>query len=62
MPTLILQTQQDSIAPVEVGHYVERMLPNSRLVVMNATGHCPHLSSPEEVVAEIHHFLQNQIA
>ncbi len=61
LPTLILQTQEDPIAPVEVGHYVHRAVPRSRLVVMKATGHCPHLSSPEEVRAEIAHFLQGVV-
>ena len=60
VPTLILQTQEDPIAPVEVGRYVHSAIPNSRLVVMNATGHCPHLSSPEEVRAQIADFLQGE--
>ena len=59
-PTLILQTQQDPVAPVQVGEYVHRAVPDSHLVVMHATGHCPHLSSPEEVVLEIRHFLQSR--
>src|SRR5688572_16510495 len=49
--SLILQCQQDAIAPMTVGEYVHRHLPNSRLVVMDATGHCPHLSAPDETIA-----------
>ncbi len=60
VPTLILQTREDPVAPVEVGEYVQRAVPNSQLIVMHATGHCPHLSSPEEVVLEVRRFLQSQ--
>jgi len=56
--SLILQCQQDVIAPVAVGEYTKRHLSNSRLVVMNATGHCPHLSAPEETTAAMRAFLE----
>jgi sigma-B regulation protein RsbQ len=57
VPTLILQTQADMIAPVEVGRYLQATLPDSELVVMEATGHCPHMSAPDETVAAIKRFL-----
>jgi sigma-B regulation protein RsbQ len=57
-PALILQCQQDVIAPVVVGEYVQRHLANGRLVLLNATGHCPHLSAPEETTAAIQSFLE----
>lgn len=55
--TLILQCNQDSIAPASVGEYVQRCLPNSELVIMEATGHCPHLSAPGAVSKAIQAFL-----
>jgi sigma-B regulation protein RsbQ len=55
--TLILQCIQDSIAPASVGEYVHRCLPNSELVMMEATGHCPHLSAPGAVSKAIQAFL-----
>jgi sigma-B regulation protein RsbQ len=55
--TLILQCNQDSIAPASVGEYVHRCLPNSELVIMEATGHCPHLSAPGAVSRAIQAFL-----
>jgi sigma-B regulation protein RsbQ len=58
-PTLVLQCSDDVIAPTAVGEYVHRQVPNSRLVVMKATGHCPNLSAPEETVREIQTFLQS---
>jgi sigma-B regulation protein RsbQ len=56
-PALILQCTQDSIAPVEVGKYLHRSLAESQLVVLNATGHCPHMSAPDETVTAMRNFL-----
>ena len=55
--TLILQCAEDVIAPQAVGEYVRRALPNSELVLMEATGHCPNLSAPEETIAAITAFV-----
>lgn len=57
VPSLIMQCAQDIIAPLEVGRYVHRHLPNSELVLMKATGHCPHLSHPEETIRVIREYL-----
>ena len=57
VPTLILQCQDDAIAPLPVGEYVHRYIPKSELVILPATGHCPHLSAPDETVAAITAFL-----
>jgi len=56
-PALILQCSQDAIAPETVGAYMHRSLPQSELVVMQATGHCPNLSAPEETIAAMKSFL-----
>jgi sigma-B regulation protein RsbQ len=56
-PSLILQCAQDAIAPDVVGEYVERTLPNGTLVRLQATGHCPNLSAPEETTAAIKAYL-----
>lgn len=58
-PTLILQCSGDVIAPVEVGEYLHRSLPDSRYVLMNATGHCPHLSAPQETIDQIRRYLND---
>ena len=55
--SLVLQSRQDTIAPMAVGEYVQRHLPDAELVVLNATGHCPHLSAPGETIAAIQDFL-----
>jgi sigma-B regulation protein RsbQ len=57
VPVLILQCSQDAIAPEAVGTYVHEHIPGSRLVKLQATGHCPNLSAPEETVAAIAGFV-----
>src|SRR6185295_13048519 len=52
-PALILQCSDDIIAPGVVGEYVHKHAPKSTLVHLNATGHCPNLSAPEETVSAI---------
>lgn len=56
--TLILQCQRDAIAGTSVGEYVHHCLPNSQFVMMDATGHCPHMSAPKEVVQALKNFLK----
>jgi sigma-B regulation protein RsbQ len=57
VPSLILQCAEDAIAPVEVGHYLSRNLPASTLRLMKATGHCPHMSHPEETITAMKEYL-----
>jgi sigma-B regulation protein RsbQ len=57
VPSLIMQCAEDAIAPVEVGHYLYRTMPNSTLRLMKATGHCPHVSHPEETVEAMKEYL-----
>jgi sigma-B regulation protein RsbQ len=56
-PCLILQCSNDVIAPEVVGQFVHAHLRDSKLVLMNATGHCPNLSAPEETIAAIKAYL-----
>jgi sigma-B regulation protein RsbQ len=60
VPSLILQCSEDIIAPNEVGEYVHRELPGSTLRLMQATGHCPHMSAPEETIALIREYLSSR--
>jgi sigma-B regulation protein RsbQ len=57
VPSLIMQCSDDAIAPLEVGDYLHHHLPGSTLRVMQATGHCPHMSHPDETIRIIKEYL-----
>jgi sigma-B regulation protein RsbQ len=55
--TLILQCSDDLIAPLSVGEYMHRTLPNSVLHIIQNVGHCPHLSEPSASTDAMRSFL-----
>ena len=57
-PSLILQCTNDAVAPVEVGKYMNEHLRYSTLKLIDAIGHCPHVSHPEQTVAAIDDYLR----
>jgi sigma-B regulation protein RsbQ len=56
-PALVLQCSDDIIAPTVVGEFVHEHLRNSQYQHLEATGHCPHMSHPEETIAAIMDYL-----
>lgn len=56
-PALVLQCREDVIAPPEVGRYVHEHLASSELVLLDAVGHCPNLSAPDQVVEAVTAYL-----
>jgi sigma-B regulation protein RsbQ len=59
VPSLILQCSEDIIAPNAVGEYLHTELPGSTLRVMKATGHCPHMSHPQETIQLMQDYLRD---
>ncbi|MEV4121644.1 alpha/beta hydrolase [Micromonospora sp. NPDC049645] len=57
VPTLVIQSAIDAIAPPEVGAYVKDQIAGSRLVTLDATGHCPQLSAPQATAQAIAAFV-----
>jgi len=57
IPTLVLQCDDDVIAPLPVGEYVSRQIVGSTFVPLRATGHCPNLSAPQETIEAIEEFV-----
>ncbi|MGA8851690.1 MAG: alpha/beta hydrolase [Aeromicrobium sp.] len=53
VPTLVLQCSDDLIAPMSAGEYVRDHLADATYVVLDTTGHCPHLSAPATTIAAI---------
>ncbi len=56
-PTLVLQVRDDVIAPMSAGQFVHEQIAGSRLRLLETTGHAPHLTDPDDVIAEIGGFL-----
>lgn len=46
VPTLVIECARDTLAPRTVGAFVHRHIANSKLVTLDASGHCPQLSAP----------------
>jgi sigma-B regulation protein RsbQ len=61
VPSLIMQCSEDMIAPNEVGEYLREAMPGSTLRVMAATGHCPHMSHPDETIEIIREYLSSPV-
>ena len=57
VPTLVLQCAEDVIAPETAGRHVADHVAGSTFIQLAATGHCPHLSAPEETSAAIRAWL-----
>jgi sigma-B regulation protein RsbQ len=57
LPTLVIQSSDDVIAPMPVGRYVADHIADSSLVVLPVSGHCAHLSAPDQVIDAIRTFL-----
>ncbi|QIQ00922.1 alpha/beta fold hydrolase [Streptomyces liangshanensis] len=58
-PTLVAECADDAIAPTGVGAFVQARIKGSRLVTLDATGHCPQLSAPEATATAITAFVED---
>lgn len=58
VPTLILQTNNDAVAPEAVGEYVHSRIENSEYRLMDAEGHSPHVSDAPETIRLITEYLK----
>ena len=52
-PTLIIQASHDFIVPMDVANYLHTHIKGSRLCIIEAEGHLPHVTAPAEVVRTI---------
>jgi sigma-B regulation protein RsbQ len=57
VPTHLLQCADDIAVPAEVNAYLLAHLPQATLTLLPTTGHCPHLSAPQHVLAALQHVL-----
>lgn len=56
-PCLILQCSDDAIAPVAVGDWMYAHMTGATLRVIDAVGHCPHMTAPDTTIREIKRYL-----
>ncbi|MCR6630639.1 MAG: alpha/beta hydrolase [Magnetospirillum sp.] len=50
-PTTIVQTLEDVAVPMEVAGYLHDKWPQSRLEIIDASGHFPHMTAPSQLIA-----------
>lgn len=60
-PALILQCSDDIIAPMSVGEYMQKTMPDAQLTIIENVGHCPHLSAPHASTAAIQGYLSTRV-
>ncbi len=58
MPALIIWGDSDTIIPLKEGQYVQSILPNAELVLMEGVNHIPHLEDHEKFIETVLGFLQ----
>lgn len=57
VPSLVIQIERDSVAPVDVGRYCHEHLAGSQYTLLPVTGHCPHMTHPAETIGAIAAYL-----
>lgn len=57
VPSLIIQCSDDVVAPKAVGEYMHQNMRDSLIRVIDAAGHCPHLSHPDQTVELMREYL-----
>lgn len=58
VPVLIAQSSADYFVPRETADYLHAQIPGSRLAIIDAIGHLPHLTAPEALVDGIRAFVE----
>ena len=55
--TLLIHSQNDIAVPDAVAHYLHKNIAGSKLLHVNAEGHFPHISAPQEIIKAIQSFI-----
>lgn len=55
--SLLVQCTEDIVAPPEVSRYLAQHLPDTTLTMLDAAGHCPHMSHPEATIKAMRSYL-----
>ena len=57
-PTLLIWGKQDKVTPPFVGEKFNELIPNSKLIMMDKSGHAPMMERPEEFNSHLEAFLK----
>ncbi|MED7819464.1 MULTISPECIES: alpha/beta fold hydrolase [unclassified Francisella] len=57
-PTLIINGEEDRIAPIPYSDYMKKHIPNAQQVILKNVGHMPHIEDCDQVVQQINKFLK----
>jgi pimeloyl-ACP methyl ester carboxylesterase len=60
MPTLIIWGDRDTVIPLEEGEYLQSILPNAELMVMDGVNHIPHLEDNKTFIEIVLGFLPSR--
>lgn len=60
-PCLVLQSSNDSLAAVDIGKYMVNNIPHATLDIIEAKGHCLHMTEPKKVLRSVLTFLDSVI-
>jgi len=58
-PTLIFQSQNDSLASPEIGQFISENITTSELDIVKADGHCLHMTHPNKITDAILRYVDN---
>ena len=61
-PSLILQSTMDALAAPSIGEYMQSTMPQSELQLIEAEGHCLHMTHPNQVDRSIIDFALSELA
>jgi pimeloyl-ACP methyl ester carboxylesterase len=61
LPTLLVHGEKDPFYRLEAMQYVQSLLPNSKLVVMEGSGHLPMMTRPLEMAKVVNDFFSRQV-
>lgn len=57
-PALVLHCDKDALVPMAVADWMGSAMPDARVEVLDAVGHCPHMTVPDDVVRALVQFVE----
>ncbi|WP_233104115.1 alpha/beta fold hydrolase [Haliangium ochraceum] len=59
VPSVVLQAIEDAFVPLSVAEFMAETIPDAELCPIAASGHLPHISAPEQVLAALRSHLDS---